>query len=271
MAPDLKTDGNKTGALIIAHGDRHDEWNQGVRAAIAPLRQRYILELAFLYPVPGESLQDGLDRLESQGVETVLAIPLLISSYSEHFEELEYVLGLRDTVSFPTEAHGRVAVKARIRLGGAIDGSPTVTRILERRARKLVRNPQRETLVLVGHGPNSEEDNHHWLRNMDRMAEPIRKQLGLRKTHCLTLRDDAPTEVRDAASRTLRRVVQEESKEGDVLVLPLLVSHGEVQAGIEKRLEGLSYRLADEGLVADPLIACWIEEEIQRLTSSNSL
>ena len=93
----------KTGVLVIAHGDRHDGWNQGVRQAIAPLQERYVLELAFLFPVPSESLQEGLDRLEARGVDTILVIPLLVSSYSEHFEELEYILGLRETVLHATD------------------------------------------------------------------------------------------------------------------------------------------------------------------------
>ncbi len=176
----------KTGVLVIAHGDRHDQWNQGVRQAIAPLRERYDLELAFLYPVPGESLQEGFDRLEARGAETVLVIPLLVSSYSEHFEELEYVLGLRDAVSSSTEGHEPVHVNARVRLGCAIDSNKTATRILERRAKELSLNPQQEALVLVGHGPNSDDYNRDWLGHMDTIAEAIQKKLPFRKTHSLT-------------------------------------------------------------------------------------
>ncbi len=141
LCPGLLAGAEKTGILVIAHGDRHDGWNQGVRQAIAPLRERYVLELAFLYPVLGETLQEGFDRLEARGVDTILVIPLLVSSYSEHFEQLEYVLGLRDAVSSLLDAHSPVNVKARIRMGCAIDGNPTVTKILERRARAISSDP----------------------------------------------------------------------------------------------------------------------------------
>ncbi len=204
----------KTGVLVIAHGDRHDGWNQGVRQAIAPLRERYVLELAFLFPVAGESLQEGLDRLETRGVQSILVIPLLVSSYSEHFEELEYVLGLREAVSHPTEGgYKPVDVKARIRLGRGIDSNPTVTKILEQRAIKLSVDPQHEVLVLVGHGPNSEDYNQHWLEHMGTMAKAIQQRLGFRKTYALTLRDDAPGDVREAATRTLRVAVGGETKD----------------------------------------------------------
>jgi sirohydrochlorin ferrochelatase len=270
LAVPLLADEDKTGILVIAHGDRHDGWNEGVRQAIAPLRERYGLELAFLYPVPGETLQEGLDRLEARGVDTILVIPLLVSSYSEHFEELEYVLGLRDSVTSSLEPHTPVHVNARIRLGHAIDSSPTVTKILERRARELSSDSQQEVLVLVGHGPNGEDYNRQWLSNMDAMAEAIREKLSFRKTYSLTLRNDAPPDIREAASRALRRVVEEESKDGNVLLLPLLVSYGEVQSGIKERLKGLTYRIADDGLVADRMITVWVEEEIQTLMSKES-
>lgn len=258
----------KTGVLVIAHGDRHDGWNQGVRQAIAPLQERYVLELAFLFPVPSESLQEGLDRLEARGVERILVIPLLISSYSEHFEELEYILGLRETVLHATDwGYKRVDVKGRIRLGRGIDSNPTVTKILERRARKLSVDPQHEVLVLIGHGPNGDDYNQHWIRHMSKMGKAIQQRLGFRETYALTLRDDAPAEIREAATRALRVAVEEESKDGNVLVLPLLVSYGELQAGIKERLNGLTYLIADEGLVADPLITQWVEEELQRLSA----
>jgi sirohydrochlorin ferrochelatase len=270
MSPSPLTGTQKTGVLVVAHGDRRDDWNEGVRRVIAPLRDRYVVELAFLYPVPGESLQEGIDRLEAQGVDTILAIPLLASSYSEHFEELEYVLGLRDTVSSVTEAHTPVDVKTPIRLGRAIDSSPTVAKILERRAGKLSIDPPREALVLVGHGPNSEDYNRHWLRHMDTMGSAIQRELGFRRTHSRTLRDDAPPDIREAASRALRLVVERESRDGSVLIVTLLISHGEVQSGIKERLKGLTYSIADEGLATDPMIGIWVEEEIRRLMSGQS-
>lgn len=270
LCPGLLGSPAKIGILVIAHGDREDGWNQGVREAIAPLRERYVLELAFLYPVLGETLQDGFDRLEARGVDTILVIPLLISSYSEHFEQLEYALGLRDTIPSIIDQHSPVNVKARIRMGRAIDGNPTVTKILERRARAISSDPQHEVLVLVGHGPNSEEHNRQWLRDMDTMARAIHQQLPFRKIHSLTLRDDAPPDVREAASLALRSVVEEESKDGKVLIVTLLVSYSEVQSGIKERLEGLTYTIADEGLVRDPLITDWVEEGIQRLNGGRS-
>lgn len=259
-----------TGVLIVAHGDLQDAWNDGVRQAIAPLRDRYDLELAFLFPVPGESLQEGIDRLEARGADTILVIPLLVSSYSEHFEELEYVLGLRDTVSIITGELHSVRTNARIILGRAIDANSTVTKILERRARELSVDPSEEVLVLVGHGSNSEDYNRDWLHHMDMMGEAIQQELPFRRVHSLTLRDDASPEIRDAASRALRFVVEQESGNANVLIVTLLISYSEIQSGIKDRLRGLTYSIADAGLVTDPLIADWIEARISGLTGEQS-
>lgn len=266
ICPSLLAGAQKTGVLVVAHGDLDDSWNEDVRQVIAPLRDRYVLELAFLFPVPGESLQDGFDRLQARGVDTVLVIPLLVSSYSEHFEELEYVLDLRDTVSLVgRDELSPVRADARIRLGRAIDSSPMVAEILQRRARKLSIDPSEEVLVLVGHGSNSEDYTRDWLRHMDAMGEAIQEELSFRRVHSRTLRDDAPPEIRDAASRALRLVVERESRNANVLVVTLLISYSEIQSGIKERLEGLTYSIADEGLVTDPLMTQWIEAQIRRM------
>ena len=39
---------------------------------------------------------------------------------------------------------------------------------------------------------------------------------------------------------------------------------------VAENVNGLTYLIADEGLVADPLITQWVEEELQRLISEDS-
>jgi len=258
----------QTGVLVIAHGDSDDRWNESVRRVLTPLRDRYLLELAFLFPVPGETLQDGLDRLATRGADTVLAIPLLVSSYSEHFEELEYVLGLREKILPVGETKlNRVCTNSQIKLGRAIDSNPLVTQILKHRVCDLSVDPSKEVLVLVGHGPNSEDYNREWLRHIDTIGATIQQDLPFQRVHAFTLRDDAPTEIRDAASRALRLAVEQESSKANVLIATLLISNGEVQTGIKERLKGLTYNIAHEGLASDPLITDWIEMQISELIS----
>jgi hypothetical protein len=68
----------------------------------------------------------------------------------------------------------------------------------------------------------------------------------------LTLRDDAPKPVRDAATAELRAIVTKRLAEGRrVLVVPLLVSFGGIEKGLRERLDRLAYTMPAAGLVPD--------------------
>jgi hypothetical protein len=51
-------------------------------------------------------------------------------------------------------------------------------------------------------------------------------------------------------------------------VVPLLLSYGGFESGIRKRLDGLQYSMATQGLLPDPRTACWV---LQRAESPTSL
>jgi hypothetical protein len=59
----------------------------------------------------------------------------------------------------------------------------------------------------------------------------------------------------------LRGLVERETAAGrHVLVVPHLLAFGGIEAGLRKRLEGLTYTMSDRGLTPDPRIARWILE-----------
>jgi hypothetical protein len=74
----------------------------------------------------------------------------------------------------------------------------------------------------------------------------------------LTLRDDAPKAVRDAATAQPRGIVQRELSSERVLVVPLLISFGGIERGLRERLEGLSYTMADAALMPDERLVTWV-------------
>lgn len=45
---------------------------------------------------------------------------------------------------------------------------------------------------------------------------------------------------------------------GRVLIVPLLLSYGGIEPGIRKRLDGLTYTMADHGLLPDERLARWV-------------
>jgi hypothetical protein len=75
----------------------------------------------------------------------------------------------------------------------------------------------------------------------------------------LTLRNDAPKPLRDAAAAQLRSIVQRELAAGRrVLIVPLLISFGGIERGLRERLDGLDHTMADAALMPDDRLATWV-------------
>jgi len=93
----------KYGILVIAHGSPGEDWCAPVRDAVAEVDLPYPVELGFLEFVPNETINDAIERLDNAGVTKIIAVPLFVSSHSSHIQEIEYVLGLRDTLPMTSE------------------------------------------------------------------------------------------------------------------------------------------------------------------------
>ncbi|KAF5417257.1 MAG: hypothetical protein C5S48_00675 [Candidatus Methanogaster sp.] len=105
VAGAYKNDGadEKIGVLVIAHGSPSDSWCDPVRNATDEADLPYPVELGFLEFVPNESINIAVGRLNDAGVTKIIAVPLFVSSHSSHIQEIEYVLGLRETLPLTTE------------------------------------------------------------------------------------------------------------------------------------------------------------------------
>ena len=111
----------------------------------------------------------------------------------------------------------------------------------------------------MAHGPSSEEDNALWLDNMRSLADRMRPHARVNRIECLTVRDDARDPVRSQATAELRAMVEGVLEEGrSVLIVPLLLSYGGIEVGIRRRLEGLSYRMAEQALLPDERLSEWV-------------
>lgn len=265
------------GILLLAHGGR-DNWNQEVLAVADRIDSTRPVEVAFGM-ANKRTIQDAVDRLVERDVSHIVAVPLFISSHSSVLRATEYLLGVRDGAPPQLEAFARmgagrgagqagsdpgfdwtspVETTVPIAVTSALDSHAVVAEILVSRALDISRAPEEEVVVLVAHGPSSEEDNAHWLDNMRVLAEKMGHTRFSRIEH-LTVRDDASEPVREQATTELRAVVEGAVGEGkSVLVVPLLLSYGGIEAGIRERLEGLAYRMADQALLPDERLSEWV-------------
>lgn len=84
--------GKDFGVLLMAHGGS-PEWDAGVLEAVAPLREKYAIEVAFGM-ADAASLQDAVRKLEAKGVRKIGVVRLFVSGES-FVDETEKIFGLR--------------------------------------------------------------------------------------------------------------------------------------------------------------------------------
>ncbi len=290
----------KTGLLVMAHGGS-PTWELSVKNAVVPLHQNYIVEIAFGMADP-MTMQEGINKLEKQGVKTIVIIPLFISSHSPILRQAEYLLGIRKeladepllmdhghststTGTNSGHSHSGSSEKysgeenttrtldplvyhAKIILTKPLDADSLVARTLYENIQLFSKAPESETLILVAHGPNSDEDNKGWLGNLDSLAKQIQvrkiKETGkpYRKILFATVRDDADKKVYNEAKQKLRVMVETANKEGTTIIVPVVLATGGIEKGIQKRLEGLNYVWVNKALLPSVNITKFIENSV---------
>lgn len=255
------------------------EWEQAVLNAVQKVSPHVDLpiEVAFgMWETP--CFQNGVNRLRdrSGNLDGIVVLPLFISSYSSVIEMQKYIFKIREDapLRIPVE---RISFDGKITYLPAIDYDATISKILMNRANTLITHankahpsefglnpdPSRFELNLVMHGPNDERDNHFWLAMGHRYAADL-ASLGFAEVHVLSLRDDADEPIRRRGTELLKQDVEGASARGRVaLVLPLLLAPGGIEAGIEKRLEGLSYVWKGEAILPDPLLSDYLNRKIR--------
>lgn len=260
--PALAADGGGRGILLLAHGSHApapaghghghghgggpaDVWNSNVERLAAELDAEHPTEVAFGMADP-RSIQEAVDRLSRRGVTDIAAVPLFVSSHSPIIGNFRYILGLQDHLARTTSLTSleRVRSDARFRFGGAMDDHPLVGAILLERAAAVGGDPAATTLILIAHGPNTEEENREWLADLETHAAFLRERGGFRAVRALTHRNDAPPAVKDAARAAFRAEVEQASRTGAVTVVPVLLSAGGIERQVEADLAGLTYRFA---------------------------
>lgn len=264
------------GILVLAHGvashsgghggghghppKEEGPWEKTVRELVGEAEKEipYPVELAFGM-WNRESFQHGVDALLSEGVTELRVIPLFVSSHSMVIRAQRYMFQLSDENPLPWMDPGKVELSsqiAKVEFASALDDSVEVSGILNDRVAALSVDPSSEEVILVAHGPVSDEDDAKWLSDLQVHAHRLKMHSHAR---VMTLRDDAPKEIRDEMTRRLRAMVQEISTAGKrALVIPVLLASGGIEAGLIKRLEQLTYEYSGEMLAPHPELIRWL-------------
>jgi len=193
--------GASYGILLLAHGG-DPSWNAAVEKLRVEVDSSVATELALGMADP-ITLQAGVDALQRRGVSRIVAVPLFVDSRSEVLDQTRYALGLTDDPSdvmraaverLKASGHmgagaghhhmmifslDRVKLKVPIALAAALDDDPFVSRVLLERAKALSRDPKKETVFLVAHGPVDGAAVGVWQNHLSAHSESVRREGGL--------------------------------------------------------------------------------------------
>jgi sirohydrochlorin cobaltochelatase len=274
--------GDKLGAMIMAHGGGA-AWNADVEAMLAPLSKETPIELAFGM-AEAASMQSAVKRLEDRGVHRIAVVRLFISGES-WYERTEQILGLapgaepQSAEHAGQDAHGghggtgqagghsmalwRINTHAIFNLSKqGLAEAPEMSEVLVERVRGLSKTPASESVLIIGHGPETDEENQRWLKMIDQRADAVRRLGPYRNVHVETLREDWP-DKRAASEARIRAYVEAANKNnGRTLVIPYRVSGFGPYA---KVLEGLAYEADQKGLLPSAGVEHWVRRQIREL------
>ncbi len=274
-----------TGILVMAHGG-DPAWNRDVEATVAPLREKYPVEIAYGM-ARTSTLREAVQRLESRGVERIAVVRMFVSGES-FLEPTEYILGLRPaldgarpqpmagaehathddhapgpdhaapTTTMVMEKPEPIDTRATILLSNSgVGESPLIDRILVDRVAALSTDPGRESVLIIAHGPGDDTENEAWLLHMDARAKAIEALGPFRSVDCQTLREDWPHRRAEAEQRITRHVEQASRDGLRMIIVPFRV------AGFgpyREVLDGLDYVADGKGFCPHPLMTEWIEQ-----------
>lgn len=264
---------SSVGTLLVAHGGG-PAWDANVESLAKSVHTGGPVAVSLLMG-PGAAthrFQDAVAQLVASGAKEVVVVPVLVSSHSGHIEQIRYLAGETDSLDMEMMHHlhmsgiTRPTQRVPIRVTSALDNAPQLARVLSDHAKALATDPAHQALFLVGHGPNSAEDNAAWMSNLRQVADSVRAWTGFSDIKIGLVRDDAPAPVRQEAVKEIRETImlQNAATKQPVVVVPILVSSGTVvNTTIPNDLRDLPIVYKAVPLLPHPMIARWVEARVK--------
>ena len=263
------------GVLIVAHG-ASQAWNAPVDSLATAVRRGGVVTgpvaVSFLMGPEAASrrFQDAVASLRRDGAQRVIVVPVLVSSFSGHYQQIRYLAGAVDSLEHDMLHHLHMSGLERatgvpMTVTPAIDDAPELARVLAERAKAIAPSPNGRALFLLGHGPNSAEDYAAWMKRLRTVADSVKAATGFASVAVELVRDDAPAPVRaEAVTRAREMITLQRMATGhDVIVVPILVSSGDVSnRKLPADLAGMPVVYAGAPLLPSAEMAVWVQRRV---------
>ena len=263
---------NKFGVLVMAHGGTA-EWNSGVEDSLDSLRSQYPVEIAFGMADAG-SIENGVRKLEAQGVEQVGVVRLFVSGES-WLQRTAQILGIESGAPAKPTDHSAVNHTAMPMGFWKIDSdlqfhlsreglseAEEMDQVLLSRVRALSFTPASEVVVIIAHGPADDEENTRWISEIGDRTKLVKQEMNVNDVQVFTLREDWE-EKREGAEELIRKYVQEANANSlTPIVVPFRIHGFGPYANV---LAGLNYNADQKGLIPHSNVTIWIQNQAEVL------
>ncbi|WP_232697559.1 sirohydrochlorin chelatase [Brevibacillus daliensis] len=250
---------NETGVMIIGHGSSNAAWVELVDQAVTNLECSVPFTTCFLEMVEGRLIADGIRELEEQGVQKIVAIPLFVAAGSTHIDEIAYMLGASEHKL--DEKWKRLSHEAKIAFCPPMEDHPLIIDILEERIKELSVDPEKEVLLVIGHGADEGDNYQKWEELLSSVTNKLNQRFGFVHAGYGTLH---PNNLRERALSA--------SKQGTTIVIPLFLSEGYfTNKVIPAKLEGLDYVYSGKTYLPHPYVSRWLQQVIDHHCEPNDL
>ena len=253
----------RVGVLALAHGFK-PEGNAQFTAAVGATAtgQGYPTTYAFgMAMMSSDHIQSAVSALEEAGAETIIVMPTTTADNSTLIRQWDYIFGLEEKSAYLDVP--RVKTGARLIWTDTPTAHPIMGEIMLDYARELSRDPANELVIIMGHGPQSAEDNDKELAILAGHATYLAEEGGFADVKFGNVQDDAPKSVRAANAAMIRGWAQAALDEGrDVVVVTTALTQSGVVARMERDVEGVA-RFNGRGLMQHPRFGDWIDMQIE--------
>jgi hypothetical protein len=253
------------GVLILSHGVGENS-DRAMKKAFEPLATKKPTAIGFgMSMMSSAHLQAAVDDLVARGAKKIVLVDEgTATEYNSLSRHWKYIFGMYPEASYLDVPKVR-APGVQFLWAGHFNDSPLITEMIYENARSVSRNPARETLILVGHGPEDTADNGPDLKILQAHVDRIAAKKEFADVKIINLQDDAIKPIRESNVRTLRKWVEQAGRQGnEVIVVAVAAASWGVQNQIKQDLRGLKYTFAEQGLSENPKFVQWVESLVDQ-------
>ncbi len=266
-ASDSATQGD-IGILVLSHGVGENSDRMLIQA-LKPISSDMPTAVGFgMAMMKSSQLQSAVDDLTKRGAKKIIVVPNgTTTPYNSLSRQWKFIFDLGEEATYLEVP--KVRSGATFHMTEDFSDSPLITDILYDHVKEVSKNPVNEFVMIIGHGPEDNEDNVFDLDILNAHVERIKAKNEFADVKIWNLQDDALVPIRKSNVKRIRRWIKKAKDSGqDVIVVAIAAASHGVQTHIRQDLRGRGYTFADKGMAEHPKYIQWMRSVIDEKIAS---